>query len=310
MTSSNPTKDQHFVPRFYLKNFASDDGNLEVLNVKEKRMEKRKPYQGLGYAHYFYAAKTGVQDNISQEIEEWFRPMENIIARKLPKIIKTILGNQHIENNDRYILSVLMSMLWLRTPGMRNQLKQMRNNLAEEIENDYGSKNANKFKSKDNISHLKFMVNSIGFGDSGFANMFFGMKWKAYISRGNEVFITSDSPIVEKWLPPEGFYGASFLERNKYFALTPQILFELTYPKGATKIKRKTLYKDQDDKVKTLNIILASGAHKFAYSGNRSCLEQLLAGRENPGRLGKEYIKKYVLPWAKYHMKMKKQGAE
>ncbi|MBI4235577.1 DUF4238 domain-containing protein [Candidatus Peregrinibacteria bacterium] len=84
MKSPSPTKVQHFVPCFYLKNFADKDGYLEVLNIKEKRMGKRRPYQGLGYAHYFYAAKTGVPDIISQQVEEWFKPMEDFIARELP----------------------------------------------------------------------------------------------------------------------------------------------------------------------------------------------------------------------------------
>lgn len=305
MNSSNPTKVQHFVPRFYLKNFADKNGYLEVLNIKEKRMAKPRPYQGLGYAHYFYAAKTGVPDTISQHIEEWFKPMEDSIAKELPRIIGEILGDQHVEDDDRYILAVLMSMLWLRTPGMRNQLKQMQDNLTEQIKKIHDSETSDQFKSTDNVAHLKFMVSSMGFdGGPGFVNMFFAMKCKAYIARGKEVFVTSDSPVVENWLPPTGPYGASFLERDKYFALTPQILFELTRPKGVKKLKRKTLYEDQDDMVKALNIIIKSGAQEFVYSGNRTCLEQLLAGIENPGRLEREYIEKYETPWAKYRMRM------
>ena len=82
MNSTNPTKAQHFVPQFYLKHFADRDGSLQVLNIKEKRLEKPRPYQGLGYAYYFYAAKTGVPDTISQQIEEWLSPIENIIAKE------------------------------------------------------------------------------------------------------------------------------------------------------------------------------------------------------------------------------------
>jgi len=304
VTTSNLTQKQHFLPKFYLKNFADKDGSLQVLNINEKRMAKPRPYQGLGYAHYFYAAKTGVPDTISQQIEEWFKPMEDFIAKKLPGIISKILKNQHIEDDDRYILAVLMSMLWLRTPGMRNQLKQTEDNIAEQIKKLHGSKDADHFKSTDNVTHLKFMINSTGFGGPGFANMFFDMKWKAYLARGKEIFITTDSPVVENWLPPKGIYGASFPERDKYFALTPQILIELTYPKEATKLKRKTLYEDKDDTVKALNIILIDGAQEFAYSGSKACLEQLLAGRENPGRLEREYIEKYVIPWSEYNKKM------
>lgn len=155
------------------------------------------------------------------------------------------------------------------------------------------------------MDHLKFMVDSIGFGGPGFTNMFFGMKWKAYIAFGDEIFITTDSPVVEKWPPPQGFYGASFLNRDKYFALTPRILIELTYPRGARKVKRKALYKKHSDQVKTLNMILISNAKEFAYSGNKAILEGLLAGRDNPGPLEMAYIDKYERPWEEYRMKRK-----
>lgn len=112
MTGPNPTKVQHFVPRFYLKNFAADN-YLEVLNVKDKRMAKRGPYQGLGYEHFYYARKTGIPDDLSQQVEAWLKPTEDILAKALPKIIDAILGYQHIGDDDRYILSVLMSMLGL-----------------------------------------------------------------------------------------------------------------------------------------------------------------------------------------------------
>ncbi len=306
MKNSNPTKKQHFVPQFYLKNFADSEGSLQVLNLREKRMAKPRPYQGLGYEYYYYAMQTGIADNVSQQIEEWFKPLEDFISNQLPRIIKRIENCQHISDDDRYIISTFMSMLWLRTPSMRAQLNAMNENIAKQIDSMHGDDSGDKFRSKDNMDHIRFMVNSLGFGDSGFANMFFAMKWKAYLAKGNKHFVTSDSPIVEKWLPPKGFYGASFLQRDKYFALTPKILLYLTLPRGSSKFRRKTLYKEQDDIVKSMNIILVSGAQDYAYSDKKALLESLLAGRQNPGRLEKEYIEKYEIPWNEHRAKMRK----
>lgn len=304
MVDQNPTKVQHFVPQFYLKNFADGEGCLDVLEIKNTRMAKRRPYQGLGYEHFYYARNTGVSDELSQQIEKWLKSTEDILAKALPKIIEAILGNKHIEDDDRYILSVLMSMLWLRTPGMRNDIQRTEEQMAERVQQLYGQEHADQFKSMDNITHLQFMVESMGFGGPGFANCFFGMKWKAYIACGNEIFITSDSPVVEKF-PPTGFWGLPFQCRNKYFALTPNILLELTEPIGSTKVKRKTLYAADDDKVKTLNMIIISGAQDYAYSGSRDSLEQLLAGKENPGYLENKYYEDYERPWAEYRAKTK-----
>lgn len=305
MSTTNPTQKQHFVPQFYLKNFSDNKGTLQILNIERNRIGSPRPYQGVGYEYYYYALQTGVPDSISQEIEEWLKPTEDFIARELPRIISRIENYEQIVDEDRYVLAVLMSMLWVRAPGMRNQLRGMNQDMLEQMQRIRGDDNLDALRSKDNMQHLQFMVGSMGFGGPGFANMFFGMKWKIYLARGTQRFITTDSPIVEKWLPPKGFYGTSFLGRDKYFALTPKILIKLTYPRGATKIKREALFQDQDDKARSLNIILMSGAQEFGYSGEREFLDQLLAGRANPGMLEREYIDKYVVPWDEYHQKKK-----
>ena len=85
--------------------------------------------------------------------------------------------------------------------------------------------------------------------------------------------------------------------------MTPKILLELKHPIGSTKVKRKTLYENQKNEVKKLNIILVTGAQKFAYSKNKALLKNLLASMMNPGPLEKEYIKKYVIPWEKFRTK-------
>lgn len=52
-------------------------------------------------------------------------------------------------------------------------------------------------------------------------------------------------------------------------------------------------------------MILVSGAQGYAYSGSKISLEQLLAGRDNPGYLEKKYLEQYEKPWTEYHAKMK-----
>ncbi len=158
-----------------------------------------------------------------------------------------------------------------------------------------------------NAQHLQFMTETLGFEGPGFANMFFGQKWKVYIAKGEKRFITSDSPVIEWWPPPQGFYGASFLERNKYFPLTPEIFFELTYPIGSTKVKRKTIYEDEDDIVELFNMLIAAHSHHFAYSENKGFLERIKNGRENPGKLEATYYQKYELPWKEYKAKIERQ---
>jgi hypothetical protein len=326
--NQNPTTKQHFVPKFYLKLFTKND-KLQVFDVKNNRMGRPKTSSGVGYKPYFYGVKTGVADDISQHIEKWLLEYENMIANGLPAIIDKILNYKQITNDDRYTLSAFMSMLWLRNPVMRERLNKMQEDVTKhtmkfyteeridsyiedtkkQISDDDRKKMIDKFETGNyklefnNAQHLRFMTENFGFGSSGFTNMFYGQKWKIYIAKGKRRFVTTDNPIVEWWHPPQTIYGPSFLDRKKYFSLTPEILFELTYPRGSTKVKRKTIFSEEDDVVGLFNILLTAHAREFAYSHDKSILEEILNGRSDPKSLEVEYYKRYELPWEEARVK-------
>jgi hypothetical protein len=59
--------------------------------------------------------------------------------------------------------------------------------------------------------------------------------WFVYISKSKSEFITSDNPVGETFPKIKTFWGASFLDREHYFALSPEIMIHCKYPK---KIKK------------------------------------------------------------------------
>lgn len=328
MNEQNITKKSHFIPRFYLKNF-NQQGFIQILDIKNNRLCSPKSHCGVGYKEYFYSAQTGTPDELSQQVENWLKIIENIIAQKLPLIIGKILNHDHLDDENKYFLSSLMCMLWLRSPGMRNQINkrneeitkkmmgfnakdrvdnyiketevklsdQERDNLIEDIEKgNYDIKFTN-------VQHIRFMMETLGFNGPGFTNMFFGHNWKIYISKSIKKFITSDTPVVEWWMPPTTFYGADFLSRNKYFALTPEIFIELTPPKGSGKIRRKTLFENNDNIIDLYNILIAAHSYEYAYSTDKNSLNKLIKGRNNPGKVEITYYNKFQLPWDKFKNK-------
>lgn len=325
MPETQITKDQHYVPKFYLKRFADSQGFLDILDVKNRRLASRRAYSSVCYDKFFYGAVTGQQDEVSQVIEKWLQQIENEVGQKLPHIIKKILAYEHIDNEDRYILAVLLSMLWLRSPGMRKQINSgqedlmkqiMRFRTADQIEGmtqRTGREMTDEEKEKlaryihegdysiqfPNTVHLRLLAESLGFGGPGFANMFFAKKWRIYIARGNERFITSDSPVVEWFEPPITFYGTTFMERNHYLALTPEIFIELLPPEGSSKVQRKTIFNDQDDLVRMYNCLIIAFSYKYAYSGVRRSLEERLAGVRSQGRPEAMYRSRFVRQWPK-----------
>jgi hypothetical protein len=329
MTEQNPTWKQHFVPQFYLKNFADDKGFIQVLDVKNQRIGQHRPYPGVGYEPFFYAVNTGVQDDISQKIEDWLKSVEDWIALQLPRIIASIKGLKHVTENDRYILSVFMSLLWLRAPAMREEINKMQEELQKQIMKRHAPWLVDKFLADtgttwsekertqvvdmlrkgsyglkyNNVAHMELMVSSLGLGGPGFANVLYAMNWQILLACGKERFITADSPVVEWWDPPKIFYGMPCHMRNKYFALTPEIMLVLTPPRSLVsegKAKRRTLFEDRDDEVRMLNMLLLDRAARFAYGPERRIFEELLQGRKQPGELERNYVERYVKPWKEY----------
>lgn len=328
------TEKQHFVPKFYLKRFAEPQGFLQVFDVKKRALLPQRPYGGVCYSSFFYAAKTGKADEMAQLIETWLGEIENYIATRLPPIIEKLLNYDHIDEDDRYTVAVLLSMLWLRTPGMREQLNRMEEQFTKKIMGVNPEVMVDKYIAEtgrvmsaeqrnllietykegrykmtfSNVQHIRFMVDALGFGEKGFANMFYGEKWKVYIAKGNERFITSGNPVVEWFRPPVGFYGRSFLDRTHYLALTPEIMIELTYPRGSTKVKRKTLFADQNVLVRMLNIVIAAHAPEHAYSGEKARLQILLDGLTAASEAERMYWNQFERPWEEHNEKVATQA--
>lgn len=319
MSHTNITKKQHYVPKFYLRRFSDHLGKLQVLDIMNHRLGAPKHCSAVAYSHYFYAVETGIPDEASQHVEQWLQQFENVIAQEIQGIIHRILNCEHIDETDHHILAVFMCMLWLRSPNMRDQLNMIQEDVMKQIMKFYVPESVDRHIETTEVSmsdeeradlihtmetgsynlrfnnkqHLKFMTENLGFVGSGFANLFFGQKWKIYIARGKERFITSDAPVVE-WCPPrQSFYGPTFLERNKYFALTPEIFIELTYPIGSDKVKRKTLFEREDHTVAVFNRLIVDHAHEFAYASNRKPLDDLISGHETPGVIKIAYFNQF-----------------
>jgi len=285
------TKDQHFVPRFYLKRFARD-GKIQVFDVRDKQIRKPRPYASVCYEKFFYAAKTGVPDDVSQAIEDGFGQIENKIAGALPGIIDRAVAWQ-LTDRDLVILAVFMSVQWLRTPFFREMLqkaesdpmKQLSKKLVtfgyfrsmakehemsteelEEMEQFIRSGQYN-IRSTNNALHLSFIKKE---DITEFAHFLLAKKWRIFLSERPYYFITSDNPVAE-WFPPRtGIFGASFMERQHYLALTPNILIETIRPDGIDPeqqpTERLSYHAASGKGILMFNILLASHAHQFAYA--------------------------------------------
>ena len=123
------TGKQHFVPRFYLKRFAKE-GQIQVFDVRARRIGTPRRYVSVCYEKFFYAAETGVQDEISQALEALLSAMEDIFDKAFPGIINRAV-NLQLNNDDVDVLAYFMSVQWHRTRYFREWLQKMQSEVMK-----------------------------------------------------------------------------------------------------------------------------------------------------------------------------------
>src|ERR1017187_10095598 len=104
------TKNQHFVPQFYLRRFLNQNNVVEALDLNLMKCVNPKGTRKICSAEFFYGIETGIPDETSQKIEGWFQKMETFISQNLDSIVEKILNNKQIEVADKWIVAFLMSM--------------------------------------------------------------------------------------------------------------------------------------------------------------------------------------------------------
>ena len=307
------TGKQHFVPRFYLKRFAKE-GQIQVFDVRARWIGKPRRYVSVCYEKFFYAAETGVQDEISQALEALLSAMEDIFDKAFPGIIKRAV-NLQLNNDDVDVLAYFMSVQWLRTRYFREWLQKMQSEVMKWVLKQRASlprfqdyireasdahelkEHVNRliesgeydFRETNNTSHLNFISDE---KINGFSNLLLAKRWRIYFSEGPYHFITSDNPVAV-WSPPGiGLIPVTFMDRRHLLALTPNILIEAGRPDSMNPeqqpVDRLSYHAANEKGILMFNNVLAKNAHEYAYSHQRDEFEQLLNLSRSRGALSPE----------------------
>ena len=303
------TKDQHFVPKFYLKQFAREK-KIQVFDVRARRIGKPRPYVSVCYEKFFYAAETGVQDESSQILELMFGRIESKIAGALPGIIERAVAKQ-LSNFDLDALACFMGLQWVRTPYLREQVQAIESAAIKQILRKLGSLGVLRSTAQDegmldkqierleqviqsgrynirsttNASHLTFIAKEL----VDIINLLLAKRWRIYFSEGPYHFITSDNPVAV-WSPPGiGLIPVTFMDRRHLLALTPNILIEAGRPDSMNPeqqpVDRLSYHAANKKGILMFNNVLAKNAHEYAYSHQRDEFEQLLNLSRSRGAL-------------------------
>lgn len=290
---------QHYIPQFYLKRFENSNHLVERLDVINNRIMRPSSKKSLCFDSFFYAVDTGVEDEVSQVVEEWLGHLESHLSQRLPEIDATLMSDNQVSDNDKYDIAVLMAMLYLRGPVFRDSLNKMNISVIKQLMpliskfsknkvEDYFRKRYSLSMTKEELDKLlEGEINTLKFNNvihlemmnelRGFSNMLFGQEWLVYRNKFDYPFITSDNPLSPERLERTNFYSGAFMDYTYHFALSPQIHIVSRAPKyfDGKKLHRKTLTDSDESLILKLNVFITDACTNYVYSSKEKTLKDM-----------------------------------
>ena len=107
------TKKQHYVPKFYMKNFANDNKKYNVIDVFKNRYYSNIPYMNQCYENYFYD-----KDN------KWEKLLGNLESKWSALINRIIYENYYPNEKEKNILKEFAIFQKNRTKYHSEEMKE------------------------------------------------------------------------------------------------------------------------------------------------------------------------------------------
>lgn len=180
-------KNQHYIPKFYLKNFSFENNKkqLGIYNLKSSFYFQKSKLKTQGSKNFFYGKDGEIEDSLS-EIEGIYANLihEILNSKKLP--FKGSLG--HLA-----LLSFIV-LTDLRNPIMIGNIKNFSSSINKHLsEND---KNSDLINYVPEIPH-NYAVNLALDNSKEIIENIFDLDFKLIINQTETSFISSDFPIVK-----------------------------------------------------------------------------------------------------------------
>jgi len=224
----NKIKSQHYVPRFYLKNFSKRNGNEFVINCFDKSdfNQFKVNINGIGCENYFYEN----DDNPSQVMEMSLSKYEAKFSTVYNKLVSTAsLGG--FKWKEKEVLAQFIVIQEIRTREMREHLRDMVKKvkirlstepLSKKLETELQGINTEK-----GIRSIQLnMLDETLLNNSPLVDMLLSLKWMIYENYTKMTFWISDHP-VNRFNPidlsPYGNLGLLSRGIEIFFPLTPKL---------------------------------------------------------------------------------------
>lgn len=266
-------KKQHYVPRFYLKHFASE--KEEQVQVYDKINTKSFSSNVINIACEKYFYDNEIIDNtanVEQFLEKFFHPAENSASKYLNILIDQ-LDNNHFTEIDIKLKKVFSEFLALQLIRTREQ-KEIQGQLIDTIFQAINEKSETEYLLNTNEDKKRlFFLSSIMNPEliKTLTDNLINHMWFIYESKCSKKFITSDHPLVKRSHSQNRInvngIGSTGIEIA--WPLSPEyilVIMERTFHKGLEKNEGKRLSTIKPDDVEYYNQLQVIHSYRQLYS--------------------------------------------
>lgn len=275
---ANKIKIQHYVPRFYLRNFAIKKKNDFFINCFDKPSENKfvANIKSIGAEKYFY----DLPKDVNQDLEKSLAKIEGIFSKVCKKLVEKEYLNT-LTLSEKSTLSLFIATQWLRTKENRENLKDTIKQLEKRLSNEKLSPKLKKqieaAKTEKAIKNLHIRImQSI----PEIAEIILNMKWMLIINKTGMPYWTSDHPVSlhnDINLYPYGNLGLTSKGIQIYFPLTPKISLCICDPVRYKILPNKHEAKDEQNIIFQNHLqVKWSTRHLFSINSDFSLAEKMV----------------------------------
>ena len=253
-------KRQHYVPKFYMKNFANNHNNVSVYNINTKKIISNIPFDSQCYKDYFYGKDHVLENKFAKKEILWSNSFTRIIDNK-------VLSNEDIVQIKRFALYQRQ-----RTAGEAEYRRAERKELLIKLAKDNCLKKGISFDStiekecNDYAYESISPIESVAFADNQ-SNIIDDLECLIITYNTKNKLIFSDVPVISINQFYKCSIGYSCVGLIILFPISPNKLVVLYDSKMYSKYRgRLCINSTNESEVKTLNILQFLSAEKTIYA--------------------------------------------
>ena len=288
-------KKQHYVPRFYLENWALPNTyQVYVYDIVNQKVRVSN-ITDVACENYFYDLDCFEKVEDRQFIENFFsKKIENDYSKLLTKIINRVnCMNQwerekcyFVSEEDKASLSVFLALQFLRTKTVRNSIIEM-SNCLQQILNDMGVPEETKMEYSVSKDESKYIHAEMIFDSEHIVEMatrFASLTWILIVNKTEQSFFTSDTPIGMQGHIKNDFMSMSGIQSEGieiYFPLSPNmmlVMYDGNYHKHVQPYERRLVENDDIEIVRYYNSLCLARCNRtvFAMKNDFSIIDEIL----------------------------------